>query len=140
MLLNVDVLDVERAVAFYVAAFGFSVGRVLGDDFVELLGAGVPLYLLKKGAGTPPFAGSTTTRSYQRHWSPVHIDIVVDDLDAGVIRATAAGAVSEGGISQHSWGRMQLLADPFGHGVCLLEMSALGYDALSGRSGELISS
>jgi hypothetical protein len=38
-------------------------------------------------------------------------------------------------VTEHAYGRLALLADPFGNGFCLLEFSGRGYDeiALSGR-------
>lgn len=130
ILVNIDVDDLERAIRFYTDGLGLTVGRRLGDDFVELLGAQAPLYLLLKAPGTRPFAGAAAARSYERHWSPVHLDFVVDALEPAVARAVGAGARSEAPISTHAWGRMALLGDPFGHGVCLLEMGERGYDAL----------
>lgn len=130
ILVNIDVDDIEQAIRFYTEGLGLTLGRRLGEDFVELLGAQAPLYLLLKAPGTPPFTGAAVVRSYERHWSPVHLDFVVDELEPALARAVAAGARSEAPISTHSWGRMALLGDPFGHGVCLLEMSERGYDAL----------
>ncbi|XUJ33890.1 VOC family protein [Bradyrhizobium japonicum] len=93
ILLNIDVPDAAQATTFYTAAFGLTVGRRFGTDFVELLGWPAPLYLLTKQAGTPG-AGSDRRR-YERHWTPLHIDVVVDDVDAAVARALAAGATLE---------------------------------------------
>ena len=45
ILLNIDVPDIERGIAFYTAAFGLSVGRRFDGEFVELVGAGVLVYL-----------------------------------------------------------------------------------------------
>jgi predicted enzyme related to lactoylglutathione lyase len=61
----------------------------------------------------------------------VHLDFVVADLEAAVARATAAGARLERPIVSRAWGRMANLADPFGHGLCLLELSEQGYDAIA---------
>src|SRR5258708_22626997 len=36
-------------------------------------------------------AGSQARRNYGRHWTPVHLDFVVEDLDAAVQRAHAQG-------------------------------------------------
>ena len=130
VLLNLDVDDIERAVAFYTAAFELRVGRRFDDAFVELLGAEAPIYLLQKAAGTPPFAGAEQTRSYARHWTPLHLDFVVPELDAALARALAAGAVLEGEPSQHAYGRLALLHDPFGHGFCLLQFEGQGYNEL----------
>ena len=130
MLVNIDVDDLERAVHFYTAAFDLRVGRRFGPTAVELLGAEAPIYLLVKTPGSSPFAGAPAGRDYRRHWTPVHLDFAVDDLEAALARAEAAGALRERDISQHAWGRMALLSDPFGHGLCLLQFTGRGYDAL----------
>lgn len=126
---NVDVDDVEKAIAFYRDGLGLRVGRRFDDEWVELLGAPVPIDLLRNDAGTRPTSGSAT-RTYERHWTPVHLDFVVDDLDAAVQRAVAAGARIEKPIGNKKWGRIAILADPFGHGLCLLQFTGRGYDAL----------
>lgn len=130
ILLNLDVDDIERAVTFYTQALELHVGRRFDDGFVELLGAEAPLYLLLKAAGTKPFEGAELTRSYARHWTPFHLDFVVADLDSAIARALAAGAVLEAAPSQHAYGRLALLHDPFGHGFCLLQFEGKGYDEL----------
>jgi predicted enzyme related to lactoylglutathione lyase len=128
LLLNIDVPDVAAAERFYLAAFGLTVGRRFGDDFVELLGWPAPVYLLRKEMGTDGAGGDR--RRYARHWTPVHADIAVDDLDAAVDRAVAAGAIVERAAAGAAYGRIAMLADPFGHGFCLIEFDARGYDAL----------
>ena len=130
LLVNIDVPDLDAATEFYVEAFGFRVGRRLGGAGVELLGAGAPLYLLPKAAGSPAAETTRAARTYDRHWTPVHLDIAVPDVAKARARALAAGATAEGDISDHVWGRMARLADPYGHGVCLIEFRGRGYDAL----------
>ncbi len=124
----IDVDDLERALAFYGAAFGLTARRRGGDAFAELEGAGVPIDLLVKAAGSTPVAGAAAVRSYARHWTPVHLDLVVDALEPAIARAVAAGARVEHDIETAKWGRMAVLADPFGHGFCLLELRGRGYD------------
>jgi hypothetical protein len=34
-------------------------------------------------------------KDFGRHWTPIHLDFVVDDLDAAVERAVSAGATIE---------------------------------------------
>ena len=128
VLINIDVPDAEIGVRFYVAAFGLKIGRRFGDDFVELLGWEAPVYLLTKKAGTVGAGGDL--RRYERHWTPFHLDIVVDDVDDAVARAVAAGATLEAPASDTPYGRIAMLGDPFGHGFCLLQFNAQGYDAL----------
>jgi predicted enzyme related to lactoylglutathione lyase len=130
ILLNLDVDDIDRAVAFYTEAFELRVGRRFDSAFIELLGAEVPIYLLLKSTGSEPFEGAQRTRDYTRHWTPLHLDFVVADLDAALTRALAAGAVLESAPSQHAYGRLALLHDPFGHGFCLLQFEGKGYDEL----------
>lgn len=131
LLVNIDVDDLSRAVAFYTAAFGLRVTRRFGDDGAELQGASAPIYLLVKPAGTAASPASGATRDYARHWTPVHLDIVVDDVDAAVQRALAAGATVEKPARTATWGRIALLADPFGHGFCLVQFLGRGYDEIA---------
>ena len=128
LLLNIDVPDVETGVRFYTSAFGLKVGRRFGSDFVELLGWPATVYLLAKAEGTVGAGGDR--RRYDRHWTPVHPDIVVDDVDAAVMRAVGAGAKLEVPAKDTPYGRIAMLADPFGHGLCLLQFNERGYDAL----------
>ena len=74
LLVNIDVPDLARAVAFYTEAFGLTVTRRFGADGVELSGWPVRVYLLRKPAGT--IGASTNPRRYDRHWTPVHLDVV----------------------------------------------------------------
>jgi lactoylglutathione lyase len=130
LLVNIDVDDVEAGVRFYTQVFGLRVGRRFGAGAVELLGGGAPIYLLAKPAGTPPFAGAASARDYGRHWTPVHLDFAVDDIEAAVAVAESAGARREGAIRDQVWGRLVLMSDPFGHGFCLLQWKGRGYDEL----------
>jgi predicted enzyme related to lactoylglutathione lyase len=132
ILVNIDVPDLRRAVAFYTEGLGLHVGRRFDDGFLELLGAGSPIYLLVNPVGSAPIPGAhEPTRIYSRHWTPVHLDFVVDDIVAARDRAIAAGAVTEGDISEHAYGRLALMADPFGNGFCLLQFTGRGYDAIT---------
>jgi catechol 2,3-dioxygenase-like lactoylglutathione lyase family enzyme len=134
LLVNLDVDDMERAVEFYTKGLGLEVGRRFDNGFVELLGAQAAIYLLLKAANSKPFATARAGRDYSRHWTPVHLDFVVPDLDAALVRAEGAGALLEGAPSEHAYGRLALLSDPFGHGFCLLEFRGKGYDELPSRS------
>jgi predicted enzyme related to lactoylglutathione lyase len=131
LLANIDVDDLEKGIAFYTRAFGLKVGRRFGTEGVELLGSTAPLYLLVKAAGTSAAKGITRNRSYGRHWTPVHLDFVVPDVESAVQEAVAAGAVLEDPIETHKWGRIAHLADPFGHGICLLQFLGRGYDEIA---------
>ena len=131
LLLNIDVPDMARGIAFYTAALGLEVGRRFDGDFVELVGRDSPIYLLRKDSGTPIGPAGGDRRRYERHWTPVHADFVVDDIGPAIARAEAAGATREGGTCDAPYGRLAMFADPFGHGFCLIEFNAEGYDAIA---------
>lgn len=131
LLVNIDVADLDKATTFYREAFGLETGRRFGDFGVELLGASSAIYLLVKPAGTTATKASGQTRDYRRHWTPVHLDFVVPEIESAVARAEAAGATREGEIQTSSWGRLALMADPFGHGFCLIQFLGRGYDEIA---------
>ncbi len=126
-LVNIDVPDLAVAEDFYTRAFGLRRGRHFGD-WMELTGLPVPVYLLPKPADSAiaPGAGA---RHYARHWTPVHLDLLVADLDRAVKRAVAAGATIESEARERPYGRIAMLSDPFGHGWCLIQFNDAGYDA-----------
>jgi uncharacterized glyoxalase superfamily protein PhnB len=61
----------------------------------------------------------------------VHLDVVVDDIDMAITKAVHAGAVVESEVRTAKWGKLALLADPFGHGLCLIEFLGRGYDEIA---------
>lgn len=135
ILINIDVDDLARATAFYTALLDLKIGRRFGNGGVELIGGAVPFYLLVKPAGTVASSTTGEQRRYTRHWTPVHLDFVVDDVDATVARAVAAGATVDDPAESHAWGRIAHLADPFGHGFCLIQFLGRGYDEVASGSG-----
>ncbi len=130
LLVNIDVDDLERATQFYCQGLGLQVGRRF-DGWTELLGASSPIYLLPNAAGTPVSSRSGEKRHYGRHWTAVHLDFVVDDIEAAVERAKAAGASLEQPPQQHAYGLLALLADPFSNGFCLIQFTGRGYDEIA---------
>lgn len=76
----ISVTDLERGIAFYGQALGLSLRRRLDDDWAELDGASVPIFLLVRDRD-PQSAGWT-----------VHLDFLTDDLEASERRAREAGA------------------------------------------------
>jgi predicted enzyme related to lactoylglutathione lyase len=131
LLVNIDVNDLEKAVRFYGAAFGLRVGRRFGALGVEMLGSSAPIYLLVKEAGTPASDAMSQVRSYERHWTPTHLDFVVEDIERAVQTAVQAGARIEKPIATHKWGKLALMADPFGHGFCFVQFLGRGYDEIA---------
>jgi predicted enzyme related to lactoylglutathione lyase len=131
LLINIDVPNLEEATRFYTQAFDLRVGRKIGDEVVELLGFPSPIFLLENQDGSEPYDNAPAARTYKRHWTPIHLDIVVDDADNAVTKARAAGAKVESEVTTEPWGRIALLSDPFGNGFCLIQFLGKGYDEIS---------
>ena len=133
LVANIDVPDVEAAIVFYRQALGLRLGRRLFEGTVaEMLGGSSPIYLLAKAAGSVAGAAIAVPRDYRRHWTPVHLDFVVEKVEDAVRQARAAGAILEGGeIQGYPWGRIATMSDPFGHGFCLVEFAGRGYDEVA---------
>ena len=120
LLVNLDVDDIEKAACFYGSAFGLKVGRRFGAFGLEMLGGSAPIYLILKSPKTPASEKTSQRRRYERHWTPVHLDFVVDEIEPAVQRAVSTGARLEQPIATHKWGKLALMADPFGHGFCFV--------------------
>jgi predicted enzyme related to lactoylglutathione lyase len=127
VLVNIDVPELSPAIEFYESAVGASVTRVLDDDVAELAYGSSQLFLLAKAAGSVATAAGQR-RERGRHWTPVHVDFVVDDINVAVERAVAAGAKRESECVEWRGSKCVSFSDPFGHGFCLLEFSANGYE------------
>jgi len=132
LLVNIDVDDLEKAITFYRSAFDLRLGRRLfGGTVVEMLGASSNIYLLTKPSGSSASPHVSLPRDYRRHWTPVHLDFEVNDVEAAVQRALAAGAKLEGEVQTFPWGRIAKMSDPFGHGFCILQFIGAGYDEVA---------
>ncbi len=134
ILINIDVEDLQIAEHFYCNAFGMKPLRELGSEVLELSFGYQLVYLLEKAEGTIACRSSQDIeRHYDRHWTPVHLDIVVDDIHEALKRAEKAGAIRAKGleIREADWGKIIEIADPFGNGICLLEFVGEGYNAFA---------
>jgi hypothetical protein len=127
LLVNVDVPELSSAVDFYCGALGLQLNRIIDGDVAELTGGSSLLYLLQKAPGSQSASTLDSVRGYSRHWTPVHVDFVVDDLEKATSRALDAGARQESGCVEWMGSRCISLSDPFGHGFCLIEFAGAGY-------------
>ena len=128
VLVNIDVPELQPAIDFYEAAVGVQLERVLDDDVAELTYGSSVLYLLRKADGSGATPRDRDVRRFGRHWTPVHVDFVVDDIDQAVARATAAGAKRESELIDWRGSKCVTFSDPFGHGFCLIEFAGDAYE------------
>lgn len=127
MVVNIDVPELAPAIAFYSTALGLKLNRVLDEDVAELTGASSVIYLLMNETGSVPASSVTEERQYSRHWTPVHIDFVVEDISAAANRAINAGASRESECIEWKGSKCITFSDPFGHGFCLIEFAKETY-------------
>ena len=127
----IEVADLERGIAFYCEGLGLSLKRRLSAGWVELGGASLPVFLLGNRAPIADLGGKRVRRRFARHWTPVHLDFVVADLDVAVARLVGLGATLDRPVQNRDYGRIANLADPFGNGFDLIEFSGSGYDGIS---------
>lgn len=127
VIINIDVPLLEPAIAFYCNAFDLKLERLLDDDVAELTGASTRVYLLQQAEDSIPSEFTSDVRHYQRHWTPIHIDIVVDDIVSAAERVIKAGAKMESECIEWRGSRCISFADPFGHGFCLIQFEQGSY-------------
>jgi predicted enzyme related to lactoylglutathione lyase len=118
MLVNIDVPDLPAAVAFYCAALDLHCNRQLDDDVAELTGGSSLIYLMQKEPGS--LTADAAPRRYDRHWCPVHIDFVVEEIDKATERVTRAGGRRESECVEWRGSKCITFSDPFGNGFCLI--------------------
>jgi len=119
--ISIDVPNLEQGVAFYCAAFGFSLASEPVPGVAVLRGLNIELCLLEKPAGSKPSPKTSDRRKFERHWTPVHLDFHVEDLHASLQRVEALGAKREQVFDNPEHGSAAFCSDPFGHGFCLIE-------------------
>jgi hypothetical protein len=98
---------------------------------MELDGASLPIFLLADRPAVADLGSRQVERSYERHWTPVHLDFIVSDLDATVARLSALGGSLDRAIKLREYERIGNMADPFDNGFDLIEFSGAGYDAVA---------
>ena len=112
----IDVDDVDRAVEFYGKGLGLEVvAHHPGWAQVKL---GDQTFWIMKIAAGPD---GPISRDYARHWTPVHLDFVVDDIDAAAERAVSAGGKLDRAIVRDPRRDMANLSDPSGNGICIIQ-------------------
>jgi predicted enzyme related to lactoylglutathione lyase len=131
LLVNIDVPDIQSAVSFYRDGLGLRFARFITDQVAELFFHDVAVYLLEKEEFSAASSSNSVHRTYERHWTPIHLDFTVDNVERATDRAARFGATIEKPITTHAWGKIAVLADPFGNGFCLIEFIGRGYDELA---------
>ena len=121
---TIDVPQMEEGLKFYRDAMGLAEVARPFPAYVVLRCGTANIGLMEKQAGSKPAQGSDDVRRYGRHWTPVHIDFHVDDLESVLARALGAGAICEQKIEGGRHPPVAFCSDPFGHGFCIIGTKA----------------
>lgn len=117
---SVDVPNLALGVRFYQEVFGFlEVARPF-PSMAVLDANNVTLCILEKAGGTQSAPTTSATRHYDRHWTPVHLDFHVDDIDAALEKIQAHGGVVEKEFRDEGPKPAGFCCDPFGNGFCVI--------------------
>ncbi len=117
---SIDVPDLLEGVRFYSDALECTKLSDESETVVVLSAGNTRIYLLQREPGTAKSCSRETLRSYSRHWTPVHLDFAVDDVESAAARVLSAGGSVEG-TDSGEWGSIAYCADPFGNGFCLIK-------------------
>lgn len=118
----IDVSEMEKAIQFYTKALGCELVQKK-EQYTELVADGLTIYLAENATGTNPLINGQAVRSYDRHWTPVHLDIHVSDLARCVSLIEELGGVKEE-EKTGDWGAVAFCADPFGNGFCVMQYNS----------------
>ena len=92
---SIDVPELEAGLRFYGEVFGF-VETVRPFQTMAILDANnVSVCMHEKAAGSKSATAGSERRRYERHWTPVHLDLHVEDFDAVLSKVRAQGGAIE---------------------------------------------
>lgn len=119
--ITIDVDDLERAVEFYCRGLGLQLVE-RRPDWARAVFEGQIFWIYRFPSGPQ----GNITRDYRRHWTPVDLDFIVDDLDETLERVLAAGGRLDRDVGRNEPDpvgccNVANLSDPAGNGVDLIE-------------------
>lgn len=117
---SIDVPKLDDGVRFYAEVFGFVETSRPFPAMAILDANNVTVCMLEKASGSGCSPASTEKRHYERHWTPVHIDIHVQDFDAVLEKVRTAGGTVEMEFRNQGPRPAGFCADPFGNGFCVI--------------------
>lgn len=118
--LSIDVPDFAAGLGFYQTVFGWT-ETVRPFPTMAVLDAGnLTVCMHQKDACTESSPGSGDQRRYSRHWTPVHMDIHVENFEPCLRAIADAGGMVEKVYRSEGPRLVAFCSDPFGNGFCVL--------------------
>jgi predicted enzyme related to lactoylglutathione lyase len=118
--LSIDVPDLEAGLRFYAAVAGFQETARPFPTMAILDGNNLTICLHQKPSGSPSSGVNGPPRHYDRHWTPVHLDLHVTDFDPTLRRLIDAGGRVEQEFRDTGPRLAAFCSDPFGNGLCVI--------------------
>ncbi len=117
---SIDVPSLDQGLHFYREVFGFVETARPFPTMAIVDANNVTVCMHEKAAGTKSSSAGTATRHYDRHWTPVHLDIHVVDIDAVLAKVKAQGGTIEMEFRNQGPMPVGFCCDPFGNGFCVI--------------------
>lgn len=120
MHVSIDVPDLDAGLRFYAQIFGFVETARPFPTMAILDANNLSVCMHQKAAGSKSSSAGQEPRHYERHWTPVHLDFHVEDLDAVLEKVRAQGGTIENEFRSHGPKPVAFCSDPFGNGFCVI--------------------
>ncbi|MFW7379782.1 MAG: VOC family protein [Oligoflexus sp.] len=93
--ISIDVPNLDAGLKFYYQMFGFLETARPFPTMAILDANNVTVCMHEKASGSKSSSGSTDQRRYERHWTPVHLDLHVVDFDTALSKLRREGGTIE---------------------------------------------
>lgn len=123
---SIDVPRLDDGLRFYCNVFGFFETSRPFPTMAILDANNVTVCMHEKAADTRSSTGGADMRRYERHWTPVHLDLHVSDIHAALATLRAEGGVVEDEFLTGGPKPAAFCSDPFGNGICVIGERELG--------------
>jgi predicted enzyme related to lactoylglutathione lyase len=117
---SIDVPELEAGLRFYGDVFGFVETARPFPTMAVLDANNVSVCMHEKRAGSQSSPAGSERRRYERHWTPVHLDLHVRDFDGALNEVRARGGAIENEFRTQGPQPVAFCSDPFGNGFCVI--------------------
>jgi predicted enzyme related to lactoylglutathione lyase len=117
---SIDVPDLAAGLQFYGSVFGFAETARPFPTMAILDANNVTVCMHEKAVGSRSSLAGADLRRYERHWTPVHLDLHVHDFDGALGKVRAEGGTIESEFRSEGPRPAAFCSDPFGNGFCVI--------------------